>query len=255
MAEKQNPRKNERDLFEALYRANSNDLPWEHEDPDPDLIDFTEKLNVPPNSRVLDAGCGNGKNLIYLKKKGFEVHGFDISKTAVALAKERVPLSHLIIADARNLPYGDVCFDFIVDIGLLHCVPPNGWESFKNEVFRVLKPRGYYYLREFHRQAIHPPDRPLFYENVDQTGRTYNERDQSRDQIPMWGFTLPQIRAIFREFKIETELSIGNRILVLMSKGEKQPENKEVKEPQGKVWSRRIAEGLRFRPRPSVQNK
>jgi len=195
----------------------------------------------------LDAGCGNGKNTIYLREKGSEIYGFDISDTAVAVAKERVPSGHFVVADAKNLPYVDDCFDIIVDVGLLHCIPPDGWERLKNEFFRILRPKGYYFLRVFSRPRDYPPEKPLFYENVDQTGRTFYERDPSREQIPTWSFNFTQIRAIFREFRTESEFYSGNRIIVIMSK--------EGKETEAKPRLNRLAESIASLLRPRKQNR
>lgn len=213
-----------RRLYESLYKVNPKNVPWGFDTPDSDLIYIMERLSVPPSAKVLDAGCGNGKNSAYLFKKGFETHGFDISAKAVATAKKKAPLGHFLVADAKNLPYVDGYFDIVVDVGLLHCLPPEGWEPFKREVFRILKTKGYYFLREYHRPPDCPPEKPLLYENTDQSGRTFFDKDSTREQIPVWSFTISQIRDLFREYRIRAELYGPNRLMVLISKEEKEAE-------------------------------
>ena len=205
-------------LYDAFYSINPKNVPWGYETHDSDLAYFIEQLTFKSNVKVLDAGCGNGKNSAYLAEKGFEIYGFDISVKAITVARKKVPLGHFIVADAKSLPYVDEAFDLIVDVGLLHCIPPDGWESFKREVFRILRTNGYYFLRAYHRPLGYPPEKPLFYENVDQSGRSYFERDPSCEQIPIWSFNIPQIRNFFREFKIKTQRYGPNRLLVLISK-------------------------------------
>ncbi|MDQ1281549.1 MAG: hypothetical protein QG670_2814 [Thermoproteota archaeon] len=213
-----------RRLYESLYNVNPEKVPWGYHTPDSDLIYIIERLNVPPGLKVLDGGCGNGKNSDYLFKKGFEIHGFDISAKAVATAKKKIPSGHFLVADAKNLPYIDGYFDIVVDVGLLHCLPPEEWEPFKREVFRILKTKGYYFLREYHRPSDCPPEKPLLYENTDQSGRTFFRRDSMREQIPVWSFTIAQIRDLFREYRIRAEFYGPNRLMVLISKEEKEAE-------------------------------
>ncbi|MDQ1281548.1 MAG: hypothetical protein QG670_2813 [Thermoproteota archaeon] len=214
-----------RKLFENLYNVNPEKVPWGYNTPDADIIPLIDKLDVPPNARVLDAGCGNGKNSVYLREKGFETYGFDISSKAIAFAHKSIPTGDFVVADAVSLPYAEEVFDLIVDVGLLHSIPPDAWESYKKETNRILKPKGYYFLRSFHRPLNYPPDKPILYENTDQTGRSYFERDPNKEQFPIWGFNIPQIRDFFKEFKIRVErysnLGGGDRLYVVMSKEEK----------------------------------
>jgi len=223
-------------LFENLYNVNPENVPWGYDTPDADIIPFIDKLDVPPKARVLDAGCGNGKNSVYLREKGFEVYGFDISARAIAFAHGKIPTGDFVVADARSLPYADEAFDVIVDVGLLHSIPPDAWASYKKEAFRILKSKGYYFLRAFHRPLNYPPDKPILYENTDQTGRSYFERDLNKEQFPIWGFNIPQIRDFFKEFKIRVErysnLGGGDRLYVVMSK--------EGKRREGEPWYKRV---------------
>jgi SAM-dependent methyltransferase len=231
-------------LYDTLYSVNPKNVPWGYETPDSDLAYIMKRINIQSNAKVLDAGCGNGKNSAYLEEKGFEIYGFDLSTQAIAVARKKVSSGHFMVADAKNLPYADETFDLIVDVGLLHCIPPEGWEPFKREVFRILKVKGYYFLREYHRPSGYPPEKPLFYENVDQSGRTFFEKDITREQIPVWSFNIPQIRDFFREYRIRAELYGPNRLLVLVSK-----EKKEVKS-----WRERIGTGIESLLKPNKVN-
>ncbi|MDE2589481.1 MAG: class I SAM-dependent methyltransferase, partial [Patescibacteria group bacterium] len=46
---------------------------------------WQKKRNV---KRVLDAGCGNGRHVIFFSEQGFDVYGIDISNDAIKIAKE-----------------------------------------------------------------------------------------------------------------------------------------------------------------------
>lgn len=93
--------------------------------------------------KVLDAGCGNGTNLVFLAEKGFEVYGFDGSPDAVELAK--CQLSERGYADAadrikrmdlQEFDYPENFFDLTMDLGMISCLS-------EEEIKKALK---YYYF-------------------------------------------------------------------------------------------------------------
>lgn len=75
--------------------------------------------------RVLDAGCGEGKNAAFLARLGASVDAFDVSDHAIrhawALWAEH-PNINLRVADARRLPMAANSYDIVVAYGLLHCL-------------------------------------------------------------------------------------------------------------------------------------
>jgi SAM-dependent methyltransferase len=79
------------------------------------------------SGRVLDAGCGDGKNAVYLESRGFDVEGFDISVVAISELQRRYTLlgrnpGRFRVADAglADLP---AQIDCLVSYGLYHCLP------------------------------------------------------------------------------------------------------------------------------------
>lgn len=208
----------EGNLFEKIYRVDHRKVPWGYKNPDPDLVYIIEWLRLPSNTRVLDMGCGNGKNTTYLETKKFKLCGFDISEKAISVAKKRVPSGKFIVADVVHLPYADKYFDAVIDWGLFHCILPEKRHCAIKEILRVLKPRGTYLMRAFDYPNSYSAKTPLFYENTDQTGRT-KKRDLSREQFPVWGFSFRQIDHIFsRSCIIKNKFSCRKWIIVVMLK-------------------------------------
>jgi tellurite methyltransferase len=75
--------------------------------------------------RVLDVGCGEGKNAIFLAKRGAFVRACDISERAIQNAKQAWPDHSNIfweIADIRSMTFSGPEFDIIVAYGLFHCL-------------------------------------------------------------------------------------------------------------------------------------
>ncbi len=124
--------------------------------PDEELVAFTDHLwrRLCPGERVLDAGCGRGRNAFYLTQAGFRVHAMDVSSIALSIAAARstTPLGSSIcfqVADLLHLPYSDDSFAAAV------CVHVLSYHSFDNlqagvrELRRVLRPGGYLYFDLF----------------------------------------------------------------------------------------------------------
>ncbi|MBD3280198.1 methyltransferase domain-containing protein [Candidatus Dojkabacteria bacterium] len=70
---------------------------------------------INPNSRILDLGCGSGRDSFYFSSCGHTVSGIDVSKTAIEKAKKKSPDSTIgidfLVGNAEDLPYQNVFFD------------------------------------------------------------------------------------------------------------------------------------------------
>ncbi len=104
-------------------------------------------------SRILDAGCGNGKAIEPLIKKGYDVIGFDISKTALKLTEKRVinigKTSKLVLSDVNCFPFKNNCFDAVVCNYVLTHLLNKERKKCINEIFRVLKTNGFLFIEVF----------------------------------------------------------------------------------------------------------
>ncbi len=80
------------------------------------LHHFTRLLEIPPGSRLLDLGCGEGRDLLFFAGLGFDVIGADASPTAVARARAAVQAAGLEVqvfaADIAHFPW-DGDYDLI----------------------------------------------------------------------------------------------------------------------------------------------
>jgi tellurite methyltransferase len=106
-------------------------------------------------SRVLDAGCGGGRNLVYFLRNGFKVYGVDPNADAVAAVRE---LSKTLSPDnstdnfkqafAENLPFEDSYFDLVISSAVLHFAnDEQHFDEMLQSMWRVLKPGGYFFAR------------------------------------------------------------------------------------------------------------
>ena len=110
---------------------------------------------LPRGSRVLDAGCGNGKGLLAMAERGWRVTGVDFSDEAVRLCEtalgRRGLSAELLVADATELPFDDATFDAVVATHLLGHLLEAGRRKAAAELARVAMPGGGLYARVFSR--------------------------------------------------------------------------------------------------------
>jgi pimeloyl-ACP methyl ester carboxylesterase len=114
--------------FERLYagaRRGQSDIPWDRESANPLLIQW---LRDRPGAgrRAVVVGCGLGADAEYVAGQGFDTDAFDISETAVSIARQRRPTSPVRYraADALNLPAEwRRAFDLVVEIYTIQALP------------------------------------------------------------------------------------------------------------------------------------
>jgi SAM-dependent methyltransferase len=103
------------------------------------------------NSFVVDAGCGNGRNLLWLSQEfGVQGVGYDISEVAVKGANKKAENSkvHFLVQNLNEkIPCDDIKADLVVDAVASHVLRKEEREKFKQEVLRVLSSGSYYFLK------------------------------------------------------------------------------------------------------------
>jgi len=119
------------------------------------LFDQLLKGRFVPGMRVLDAGCGTGRNLVYLLKSGYEVFGVDESSEAVAQTRRlasalapHFPADNFHAEAVERMSFADAGFDVVLSSAVLHFArDEEQWSSMVKEMWRVLKPGGVFFAR------------------------------------------------------------------------------------------------------------
>jgi SAM-dependent methyltransferase len=116
--------------FDRLYAAGAAgevSMPWDRDEPQALLRDWTRRERLKGRGKTaVVVGCGLGADAEYLASLGFDTVGFDVSPTAVRLARERHPDSAVDyrVADLLALPeewhHG---FDLVVEVFTLQALP------------------------------------------------------------------------------------------------------------------------------------
>lgn len=96
------------------------------------------------NKRILEVGCGMGRDLVQFARNGAIVTGIDLSDESIRLAKLNFKFNNLkgdiFVGDAENLVFPDNSFDMVYSYGVLHHTTDT--QKAINEIYRVLKPEG-----------------------------------------------------------------------------------------------------------------
>ncbi len=119
------------------------------------LFDQLLKGRLRPDMRVLDAGCGPGRNLTYLLRAGFDVYGVDLSAEAIAetraVAGRLAPSlssDHFRVEPVEQMSFPQGYFDFVICSAVLHFARDEAhFEAMVRESWRVLAEGGIFFAR------------------------------------------------------------------------------------------------------------
>lgn len=96
------------------------------------------KLALPPHPRILDAGCGSGRNMVDLARYG-KVTGVELSSTSVAVARER-GVGEVVEGSVLNMPFAPESFELAVSLDVLEHLQDD--RAALRELRRVVAPGG-----------------------------------------------------------------------------------------------------------------
>ena len=119
------------------------------------LFDQLLRGRIVSGMKVLDAGCGSGRNLIFLMRAGFDVWGVDESEQAIAavqglateLAREADP-RRFRVERVESMSHDTDSMDVVISSAVLHFArDATHWLAMVHEMWRVLRPGGLLFAR------------------------------------------------------------------------------------------------------------
>jgi ubiquinone/menaquinone biosynthesis C-methylase UbiE len=156
--------------------------------------------------RILDLGCGTGRHIVYLSREGFELSGFDSSKTALELLakwlkEEGLAAEYCLSRMEESFPYPDNYFDAVISIQVIHHNLMDDILATIQEITRVLKIGGYLFITvPILTDKPVDPDADWGLKQVEE--RTFIPKSGPESGIPHHYFTEEELRLVFENFEI-----------------------------------------------------
>ena len=119
------------------------------------LFDQLLRGRIAPGMRIFDAGCGAGRNLVYLMRQGYDVHGVDADAAAItairalaAAIAPHLPAQNFQVAPIEAHGFPDGFADVVISSAVLHFARDTPqFEAMLTGTWRVLREGGLFFCR------------------------------------------------------------------------------------------------------------
>jgi len=114
------------------------------------LVDQIVKGRYCSSDIILDAGCGNGRNLHWFYQNEIKIYGIDQNETQIATLKKNYSnlANYFSVATLDHLPFENDFFNHIICNAVLHFAKDRAhFKAMFSELLRVLKPKGSLFIR------------------------------------------------------------------------------------------------------------
>ena len=114
------------------------------------ILDQILKDRYQPGAKIVDVGCGNGRNLKWFYQPNYEIYGTDTNTERLNSCKELYKLQKENFKEASivDMPFEDNTFDHVICIAVLHfAISLSQYYKMFEELLRILKPQGSLLIR------------------------------------------------------------------------------------------------------------
>jgi len=155
--------KSEADFYSEAFKDNETrkqrGFGWDFE-PSLGIIELIKRNDI-EISKVLDAGCGDGRHIEHFSKLGSNVTGVDFSSEAIDLCKKRFPNNkNLFVKDLTKADslkdLGE--FDLVINWSVMNHIKPEHLKDYLDNIMGSIKEGGYAIFAEFHESSIEKED-------------------------------------------------------------------------------------------------
>jgi len=119
------------------------------------LLDQILKGRFSKEMKILDAGCGEGRNCVYFLNEGYQIFGVDSNPIATQMARiyaqtiqQDYDIFRFQTSVVENMPFHQGAFDAVISSAVLHFAQNETiFLKMVEDMMRVLKPGGIFFLR------------------------------------------------------------------------------------------------------------
>lgn len=156
-------------------------------------VDFFKRENA---NKILDLGCGTGRCIPLLLKKGFKVYGCDLSKNALKTARKSIKGVSFEQCDMTSLPYEDGFFEGVFCCHVIQHGKIADIKKAVSEIHRVLGERGALFLKVISKKHS------KFFTGEEIEPNTKINTDSTDGKIPHHFFPKRELVKLFSNFEI-----------------------------------------------------
>lgn len=166
--------------------------------PDEPLVDWYDRglLGDLDGARVLDVGCGNGRNGGWLAERGADVVGVDLAASLLDSVRPELPESMVVTAlDVLRDPLPSGPFDVVYDSGCFHHLAPHRRITYRERILPLLAPGGRYAIVAFSQERQpSPSDRDVLGSGDLGGGMSFLLEDLERIFAPLRALEMRPVR-------------------------------------------------------------
>ncbi len=177
-------------------------LLWSTQTTTPELIEWINYYNIPKNNEILEIGCGEGRDSLYLNSLGYKITAIDVSETAIkkSIELDKYKEINWIVDDILNLAkLINKKFSYIFSIATLHMlVLDRDRKKFLKNIYNLLNINGKLLLVNMYNNKINSIT------NKNEAFNLVERKHQATGKI----FLVPQTsfcNKIWDDYKIELE--------------------------------------------------
>src|SRR5688500_11056914 len=119
------------------------------------LFDQLLRERLVPGMRVFDAGCGSGRNLVYLLRSGYEVFGIDADPQSVRTVQQlaarlapHLPPDNFRVETLEQISFPEGFADVVLSSAVLHFARDDAqFDAMIRSTWKVLRPGGLMFCR------------------------------------------------------------------------------------------------------------
>lgn len=119
------------------------------------LFDQVLRGRMPAGTRVCDAGCGSGRNLVFFLREGYDARAVDADRAAVEVVRSmaerlapNLPADNFRVEPVEQMSFPDRSVDFVISSAVLHFAQDDEhFEAMLRKCWRVLDSNGIFFCR------------------------------------------------------------------------------------------------------------
>ena len=119
------------------------------------LFDQLLRGRIGPGMTVLDAGCGDGRNLVFFLRHGYQIYGVDPDASAIRVVRSlaerlapQLPLSNFREEAVESSSFPDHAADVVISSAVLHFARDESqFQAMLRGTWRLVKPHGLFFCR------------------------------------------------------------------------------------------------------------